>query len=42
MRRKRERCICHPGILASNMRNRLKTVTLFFLSDTNVRKSFKT
>jgi carbonic anhydrase len=42
MRRERERCICQPGILASNMRNRLKTGILLFLSDINVSKSMKT
>ena len=42
MRRERERCIGQPGILAANKRNRLKTGTLFFLSDTNVSKPMKT
>jgi hypothetical protein len=42
MRREREHCICHRGMLASRMRNRLKTGALLFLSDTSVRKSMKT
>jgi hypothetical protein len=42
MRRERERCICHRGILASNTRNRLKTGILLFLSEPNVSKPMKT
>lgn len=37
MWRERDRCICHPGILASNMRTRLKTGTLRFLPNKSMK-----